>query len=52
MAFEALRHFSGSTVTGGPTNATFKFGLLPFIISAIFASTWKPGVEVNKTSSS
>ena len=44
--------FSGSTVTGGPTKATFSRGLESFIISAIFTSTWKPGVEVNSTSSS
>ena len=31
--------FSGSTVTGGPTNATFSFGFESFIISAIFTST-------------
>ena len=33
------RVFSGSMVTGGPTNATFSFGLASFIISAIFTST-------------
>jgi hypothetical protein len=37
---------------GRPTKATFNFGLLSFIISAILTSTWKPGVEVNSTRSS
>ena len=44
--------FPARSVTGGPTNATFSFGLTSFIISAIFTSTLKPGVEVNSTSSS
>ena len=49
MALDALSDFSGSIVTGGPTNATFIFGLTSFIISAILTSTWKPGLEVNRT---
>ena len=52
MALEERRHFSGSTVTGGPTKHTFIFGLMSFIMDAILASTWNPGVEVNRTRSS
>ena len=39
MALVPSRVLSGSMVTGGPTNATFSFGLTSFIISAIFTST-------------
>ena len=46
MALAPRSVFSGSMVTGGPTNATFSLGFESFIIPAIFTSTWKPGVEV------
>ena len=52
MAVPALRLFSGSTVTGGPTKQTFSFGFDVFIICAILQSTSKPGVEVKSTRSS
>ncbi len=39
MAFVVRSVFSGSIVTGGPTNATFSLGFESFIISAIFTST-------------
>ena len=52
MAVEPRSVFSGSVVTGGPTNATFSLGFESFIIPAILVSTWKPGVEVNSTSNS
>ncbi len=52
MADVPRRVLSGSVVTGGPTKATWSFELTSFIISAIFTSTWKPGVDVYRTSSS
>ena len=46
---QALFRFDGN---GRPDEATFILGLMSFIIAAILASTWKPGVEVKRTSNS
>src|SRR5258708_2367095 len=45
-ACPAMRLFSGSTATLAPMNPIFTSGLIALIISAVFTSDLKEGVEV------